>query len=76
MHAALRLSGLAGLGQLRGGGKVAGRAGVVPQAAHVGQGAEGAGALLFGAVGDDAIEDVRRNEAVERARVDHQKILI
>jgi hypothetical protein len=40
------------------------------------QGAEGAGALLLGAMGDDAVEDIRRNEAVERARVDHQKILI
>jgi hypothetical protein len=40
------------------------------------EGAEGAGTLLFGAMGDDAVENVRRNEAVERARVDHQNILI
>jgi hypothetical protein len=42
----------------------------------MGQGAEGTGALLFGTMGDDAIENIGRNEAVERARVDHQNILI
>ena len=75
-HTALWLTGLAWLGQLRGGGRVVRRTGVVPQAAYVGQGAQGPGALLFGAVGDDAVEDVRRNETVERAKISHQKILI
>jgi hypothetical protein len=76
MHAALGMASLAGLGQLGGYGWMNGWARVVAQVVHVGQGAEGAGTLLLGAMGDDAVENVRRDETVEGARVDHQKILI
>jgi hypothetical protein len=70
------MASLAGLGQLGGYGWMNGWARVVAQVVHVGQGAEGAGTLLLGAMGDDAVENVRRDETVEGARVDHQKILI